>query len=423
MSSNEPATQSVAAGDSVATDSPRPPIEEIVEQQPINVVERDGVQFTLLGTAHVSRTSAEVVEHMVLTGDFDCVAVELCDSRLQALADPDGWKQMDLFQIIRQGKVGLVAANLALGSYQRRLAEQFGIEPGAEMKAALEAADNRELPHAPIDRDIGVTLRRVISSVRWWEKLSMFGGIVFSLFSREQITEEEIEQLKEGDMLENTFGEFAEKSEGLYGALIDERDHFMAAKLRSTAEQGEYQNVLAVVGAGHLKGLTQQMSDQQEPPESVTERLSEVPPRSKFLRTLPWLITAIIVTGFAIGFSRSPQLGWSLLGAWVLINGTLSAIGAAIAGGHPLTIISGFVAAPITSLNPTVGAGMVTASVEAFLRKPVVDDFERLRDDVMAISGWWKNRVSKVFLVFILTNFGSALGTWIGGFKIFAALT
>ncbi|MFK7954496.1 MAG: TraB/GumN family protein [Lysobacterales bacterium] len=391
--------------------------------QPVRVVERDGVRYTLLGTAHVSKRSVEAVSEICDGHSFDGIAVELCESRHDAMTRPDAWQKTDLFKVIRQGKAGLVAANLALGAYQRRLADQFGIEPGAEMKQALTEASERNVPHLLVDRDIGITLKRVVNAVGFFDKLGIIGGLVTSLVSREEISEEDIERLKEGDMLENTFAEFAEQSEPLYRALIDERDHFMAAQLRRQCKDQSVNDVLVVVGAGHLKGLAQAISDSPQAPAEVVERLNQLPKPSRWLKSLPWVITAVILLGFGIGFSRSPELGWSLVVFWVLINGTLAALGAAAARAHPLTIASGFVAAPLTSLNPTIAAGMVTASVEAYLRRPRVADFESLRDDVTQPSGWWRNRVSKVLLVFVFSNLGSILGTWIGGFRIFGALS
>ncbi|MDX1569949.1 MAG: TraB/GumN family protein [Xanthomonadales bacterium] len=391
--------------------------------QPVRIVERDGVKYTLLGTAHVSRRSAEAVHALLEDSDFDAVAVELCGARHAAMTNPDAWKQLDLFQIIRQGKGGLVAANLALGAYQRRLAEQFGIEPGAEMKAALDQADAKGLPHVLIDRDVGITFKRVFRQVSFWEKLSLFGGMVFSLFSTEEITEEDIEKLKEGDMLEATFAEFAQQSESLYGALIAERDEFMASSLREAAAEQGHRNVLAVVGAGHLKGIVKHLEGDTDEPDEQQRRLNAVPPRGYLLRALPWLITLAVLTGFAIGFARSPELGWELVATWVLINGSLAALGAAAAGGHPLTVASGFLAAPLTSLNPTVAAGMATACVEIWLRKPTVGDFSRLRDDVVEWRGWWKNRVSRTLLVMVFSNLGSIAGTWIAGLRIVERLS
>ncbi len=396
---------------------------DLITDQPLNVTERDGVRYTLLGTAHVSRRSVEAVMEITAQRDFDAIAVELCDSRYDAISRPDSWQNTDLFKIIREGKAPLVAANLALGAYQRRLADQFGIEPGAEMKQALVEASQRGLPHMLVDRDIGITLKRVVSAVGFFDKMGIIGGLITSLVSREQISEEDVERLKEGDMLENTFAEFAQQSEPLYRALIDERDHYMAAELRRQSAEQAVSNVLVVIGAGHLKGLTQALTESPEPAAEVIDRLKQLPKRGSWFKALPWLITAVILLGFGIGFARSPELGWSLVLFWFLINGTLAAIGAAAARAHPLTIASGFFAAPLTSLNPTIAAGMVTASVEASLRRPRVSDFESLRDDVTQASGWWKNRVSRVLLVFVFSNIGSILGTWIGGFRIFGALS
>ncbi len=395
-------------------------LQDILDQNPVRIVQRNGVRFTLLGTAHVSRASAQAVERLLDSGHYHAVALELCPGRYQAMLRPNEWKRMDLFQIIRSGKAGLVAANLALSAYQRRIAEQFGIEPGAEMKAGIRKAREHGLEEYCIDRDVGLTLRRVRHKLGFFEKINLLVGMAASLFSREEIDESEIEKLKEGDLLESTFAEFADRSEHLYEALIDERDRYMAAKLLEDVAQGsedQPREVLVVVGAGHLKGLERYLQEMQDPQAQLDE-LSRNPPPARWTRWLPWIITAVILSGFAIGFQRSPELGWSLVKTWVLVNGSLSALGALIAGGHPLTVLSAFLAAPLTSLNPAVGAGMVTALVEASLRKPRVEDFDRLREAVGHWKGWWQNRVSRVFLVFFFSNLGSAAGTWIAGFSI-----
>jgi pheromone shutdown-related protein TraB len=390
--------------------------------EPVRHVQRDGVDYALLGTAHVSRTSAEAVERLLASGHYDAVAVELCPSRYQTLTERDAWRNMDLFRIIREGKAGMMMASLTLSAYQRRIAEQFGIEPGAEMKTAIEAADRAGMPVQLIDREIGITLRRASRRLSWWKRWLMLNGLVMSMFSRQEISEEDIERLKQGDLLTETFSEFSESAPELYESLITERDRFMAARLRQENESGESRRVLAVLGAGHLEGTAEALGGDDDPEPTVSE-LNHMPPPSRLIKALPWLIAALVITGFAIGFSRSPELGLALIATWVIINGTLSALGALIAGGHPLTVLTALVAAPLTSLNPTIGAGMVTGAVEAWLRKPRVADFESLRDDVVKLSGWWRNRVSRVLLVFFLSNLGSAIGTWVAGFRMVQQLT
>lgn len=397
--------------------------------EPIATLQVGDSKVTLLGTAHVSRQSAEKVSEMIGTGDYDAVAIELCDSRHQAIIDPDSLAKQDLLKVIRQGKAPMVMASLALGAFQQRLADQFGIKPGAEMHAAMEGAEEKNLFIHLIDREIGTTMRRVYHSVPWWKRMGIFSGLIASVISKEDIEEKDIERLKEGDMLESTFDEFSTQSGELYGPLIDERDQFMALKIFEAVQQSEPDHMLAVIGAGHLKGIQKyldELVESQPESSSVTrrvEKLNELPAKSSFWKILPWAIAALVITGFTIGFMRSPELGWELVGVWVLVNGTLSAIGAAIALAHPLTIMTAFVAAPITSLNPTVGAGMVTGAAELLLRKPQVQDFGELRQDTSSVKGWWKNRVSRVLLVFFLSTLGSAAGTYIAGFEIFGRLT
>lgn len=385
------------------------------------VVQGD-TRYTLVGTAHVSRASAEEVAALVDSGRFDAVAVELCQNRYQAIVHPEAIAQLDLFQVFRQGKAGMVAASLALGAYQQRLAEQFGIEPGAEMKAAIESARKANIPLLLIDRDVGVTLKRIYRRVRWWQRMILVSGLIASLFSRERVTEEEVERLKQGDILESTFAEFAERSAALYDTLIRERDRYMAARLQEEREQRSLREVLVVIGAGHLAGLTEYLAKPVPSPVAEQAALCEIPPPKRWPSVLPWVLVALIVAGFLIGFSRSSTLGWQMVMDWIVINGGLAALGTILAGGHPLTVLSGFLAAPLTSLNPTIGVGFVAAWVELNLRRPRVAHFETLRKDVTHLRGWWQNRVARTFLVFILSTLGSAIGTYVAGFRIFERL-
>ncbi len=397
------------------------------QQEPMATVNIGASRITLLGTAHVSRTSAEKVKELLETGDYDAVAVELCPSRYNAIVDPDALSRMDLFQVIREGKASMVAASLALGAFQQRAAEQLGIQPGAEMRQAIECAKTASLPVLLVDREVGITLKRIYRNVPWWRRMNLVAGLVASVVSKQDVSEEEIERLKDGDILESTFAQFAEEEQDLFEPLIGERDEYMVARLQQEVAKHPHDNILVVIGAGHLAGMVKRFSEQPDAAlsqaDQTIERLDRVPTGTRWVKYIPWLIVALVLTGFAIGFSRSPDMGWQLVLDWVLINGGLAALGVLIAGGHPVTVIGAFFAAPLTSLNPTIGAGMVTAAIEVFFRRPKVSDFGQLRTDTTTIRGWWHNRVTRILLVFLFSTIGSAIGTYVAGFRIFDRLS
>ena len=396
-------------------------------EQPVRHIERDNVRYTLIGTAHVSRASADAVQAMASSGEYDAIAVELCPARYDALTAERNWSDLDLYKVVREGKAGLVMANLALSAYQRRIAEQFGIEPGAEMRAAVTAAALGNVPLQLVDRDLATTLKRSYASVPWYKRIYLMTGLALGMVSSDEIDEDSIERLKEGDILEATFTEFAEQSPELFRSLIAERDRYMAARLRQEngpdPERQDMKNVLVVIGAGHMEGICKHLQEMQENPGDVRRELDEIPPKARWPRVIPWAVMVLVLAGFAIGFSRSPELGWQLVVLWVAINGGLAALGALIARGHPLTILSAMIAAPLTSLNPTIAAGMVTGLVESWLRKPKVSDLENLRFDITTVKGWFNNSATRILLVFFFSNLGSAIGTWVAGFKIFDALS
>ena len=388
--------------------------------QPHVEVERDGVRYTLLGTAHVSKASLDAVRAAIDAGRFDAIAVELDAQRLQSLTDPEALAKLDLVKVIRDGKVALFAANLGLAAYQRRLAEQLGIEPGAELKAAATEAQARGLPLHLIDRDVGITFRRVSAGLGWWARAKLGAGLVGSLFAREDVGEDEIERLKEGDMLESSFGAFASDSPELYSRLIDERDQYMAAKLRATA--GEARSVLAVVGAGHLAGLARYLREDTRGPETLCAELDFVATR----RRIPWftlILTALVVGGIAWGIHHGGlALGADLLRQWVFYTVGFTALGALLAGANPLSLIVGAVVAPFKPFRPGMPSGMFAALVETRLRKPAYGDFLALRDDAQTLGGWYRNRVTRVVLVFMLTNLGTIAGEWLAGARIIGKL-
>lgn len=391
--------------------------------QPHAIVERDGVRYTLLGTAHVSKASVDAVHAAIASGAFDTIAVELDPQRLQALTDPDALGKLDLVKVLREGKTALFAANLGLAVYQRRLAEQLGIEPGAELKAAALDARQRGLPLHLIDRDVGLTFKRASSRLGWWGRAKLGGGLVAALFGDEEVSDDEIEKLKQGDLLEASFGEFAADNPVLYETVIGERDRYMAARLReSAARDSGAREVLAVVGAGHLQGLAKHLCEDRQAPAAIREELESIQQKS----SIPWFsigLAVFVLGGFAWGFWRGGiDVGADLLMQWVLATGVLGAIGCALAGGHPLSILAAFVASPLTPLHPALASGTVSALVEAWIRKPTYADFMALRDDVQTLRGWYRNRVSRVLLNFFLTSLGTAIGVWTGGLRMLGKL-
>jgi len=396
-------------------------------EQPLARITRDGVEYTLLGTAHISRASVAAVRELIESEDFDAIAVELCDTRYRALRDREAWRNLDLLQIIRQGKAGMVAANLALSAYQRRLAEQFDIEPGAEMKTAAELAEAKNKPIWLIDREVSTTLKRAYRSVGFVERFGILGGLVASLFERGEVAEADIEKLKQGDMLQSAFSEFAEQSEPLFRSLIAERDSFMSARLRQESAQAQQhgkpvKRVLTVIGAGHLAGMTREIETQKDDPAQLTQALNTTPPASPWPKWIGFGVLAIIIGAIAYAFTRGTHFGIEAIKVWVLFTGGLAALGALLGGGHILSALTAFVVGPLKPFRPFVPVGAVSAAVEMSLRRPRVADFESLRDDVIDWRGWWKNRVSRTLLVFLLSNFGMMIGEYLAGIRILSKL-
>jgi pheromone shutdown-related protein TraB len=401
------------------TGSPVAPSDPL-HDQPHRVVERDGVRYTLLGTAHVSQASIDAVRAAIDSGAYDAVAVELDAGRLQSLTDPDALARLDIVKVLREGKTHLFAANLALAAYQRRLAEQLGVEPGAELKTAVLEARSRGLPVHLVDREVGLTFRRAMQRLGWWGRAKTSAGILLAMVGDEEIGEDDIEKLKGGDVLESSFGEFAAHSPALYESVIAERDRYMAANLRDAGHG--VREVLAVVGAGHLAGLARHLQEDTAAPQAVRDELETVKERKSF----PWFTLALsvfVIGGFAWGFWQGGlDVGSDLIVQWVLATGLLGALGCAIAGGHPLSILAAFVASPLTPLHPALASGTISGLVEATLRKPTYADFMALRDDVQTVKGWWRNGVARVLLNFFLTSLGTAIGVWTGGLSMLGRL-
>lgn len=390
---------------------------DVSSTQPVRDFEIDGAQLRLLGTAHVSKASAEAVAAEIADGDYDCVAIELCGGRHRALADPTALASLDLYQVIRQGQAPMITATLALGAFQARIAEQLGTEPGAEMRAAIDGARARGIELALIDRDVGVTLRRIYRNVPWWKRAYLFSGLLASVLAPEEIDADGVERLKQDDLLEATFAQFAARAPAIYEPLVAERDRYMSARIEQLVADGR-RRILVVIGAAHLLGIAATLQARDPAPAATLAQLSEVPAPARWTKALPWLFALFIVAGIGIGFARSPALGWDMVRDWIVYTGGLSALGTLVAAGHPLTIVSAIFGAPLTTLHPAIGIGFITALVEAWIRRPTVGDFSRLRADTAHWRGWWRNRVARTLLVFALSSVGAAAGAYTMGFRI-----
>jgi pheromone shutdown-related protein TraB len=360
-------------------------------------------EVILIGTAHVSKASAALVAEVIASEQPDTVCVELCESRLQSIRQASRWQEMDIIRVIREKKAFLLLSNLLLASFQRRIADRMDIRPGQEMIAALDAAEAAGAHICLADRDIRVTLARTWRTMGLWAKSKLLFQMLLSLGEIEELSAEDIEKMKQADMLDTILSEVGSALPQLHAILIDERDQYLAHKIRHAPGQ----RVVAVVGAGHVPGIKAHWGHPGD-----LAALETVPPPKTALKLLGWLLPLAIMCLFAYGFYRGgTSAGSDMIVWWFAANGLLAGIGALIALGHPLTVLSSVIAAPFTSLNPLVAAGWVSGLVEAFTRKPRVRDFESLQEDIRSVRGFWSNKVTRILLVVVFTNLGSSIGT------------
>jgi pheromone shutdown-related protein TraB len=366
----------------------------------------EGKVLYLIGTAHVSAESVKLVEETINEHSPDTVAVELDENRLEVLKNRKKYEETDIFEIFKKGKVLFFSVQLMLTSYQKKIAEKTGVAPGAEFRKAVEMAEEKNLKLVNADRDISITLKRTIRSMTFTEKAKFLGGLFLS--DDKDVTNESIEELKKGDMLMQLIGEMGDEFPSVKRTILDERDQYLAVNIMRNLGN----TTVAIVGAAHVPGIIKHLQDENTGSSDLSE-IEHIPPASKATKFLPWLIPAIIIFMFIWGFingDTSTTMEAAIY--WILINGVLSALGCIIALGHPLTVLAGFIAAPITSLNPTIGAGMVTGLVQLYLVKPVVKDIENAAADTLKWKGWWQNRLTRALLVSLFSSIGSSIGTF-----------
>lgn len=372
----------------------------------------DGREFVLVGTAHVSQESADLVRQVIDEAECDGVCIELDEARYEALSRPQRFEALDLREIIRNRQLATLALNLVMAAYQRSLGVQLGVRPGTELLEGARAAEERGIPVHLCDREVGITLRRAWSELSLWKKLLLLSTLLASLFEKQELSEEDLRELRRADVLSNLLNEMGEAFPGIKRVLIDERDAYLAEKIRRSPGN----RLVAVVGAGHVQGILAWL---ERPGPVDLDPLCETPSGSKAAKWVGWAVPAVILGAlFAIGMRQGMGAAADNALYWVLANGVPAAIGAVVALGHPLTVLLAFVSAPLTSLTPVIGVGYLTGFLQAWLRPPLVRELSSVLDDMGSAAGFWKNRLLRILLVFALTTVGSLLGTVFGGAEI-----
>ncbi|RLB46974.1 MAG: TraB family protein [Deltaproteobacteria bacterium] len=387
------------------TDSPDPvaPLELTAN---VTHLEYEGKDIYVVGTAHISQKSVEEVLEVIAQVKPDTVCVELDAMRLAALSDNSRWEKLDIFQVIKEKKVLFLMTSLVLSAYQRRMGEALGVQPGAEMVAAVKAARESGAELVLVDRNIQATLKRTWRNLSFINKSKVTASLIASFFAAGEISEEQIEELKDRDNISDMMKEFAEQLPQVQVPLIDERDRFLISATREAPGK----KIVCVVGAGHVEGMVKYLHEEVD-----REALSKIPPVAGIAQLLKWVIPAVVLGAFYWGYHKHQGQGLAeMLYAWILPNSIAAGLFAILALAKPLTVVTSILASPITSLNPTIGAGMVSGLVEAYLRKPTVADCESIPEDSKTWRGIYRNQFTRVLLVAVATTMGSALGGWIG---------
>jgi len=378
----------------------------VIEQNVHKLEFSDSKILYLIGTAHVSENSADLVVRKIEEIKPDLVCIELDSQRKESISQKNKYENIDIFKIIRNKQLFFFIGQFIMASFQKKMSEKTGSKPGNEFIKAIETCENNNIDIALIDRNIGTTLKRAWRLTPFIHKFKFLGGLLFS--DDEDFKDIDIEELKTKDAIDTMVKAFGDELPIAKRVLIDERDTYLTWGIQNSIKG----TTIAVVGAGHVPGILKQINEKVD--DAQKESIDFVPPPSLISKLLPWIIPGIVLLLFIWGFTLGrKEIASEALMYWILINGSLTSIGCALSFAHPLTIIAGFIAAPITSLNPTIGAGFVTALIQAFLAKPRVRDFEQINSKSLRLRDWWRNRVTKIFLVFILSSIGSAIGTFV----------
>jgi pheromone shutdown-related protein TraB len=377
----------------------------MVDHPNVHHLNFEGKEITLIGTAHISKESADLVSQVIEETKPDTVCVELCQSRYDSLTQKKKWENTDLLKVIKEKKAFLLLSNLLLASFQRKIGQKLGIRPGEEILQAIRSAEAVGAAVHLADRDIRITLSRTWRLMGFWKKTKLLTEILSSVWEVDEITQEQIEEMKKKDVLDALLSEIGEVLPEVRRILIDERDQYLSHKIRHAPGN----RIVAVVGAGHVPGILNSWNQEVD-----LASLEQLPPKGKLGKILGWGIPAFIVGLILFGFFYSGMMATAqMVKWWTLTTAVLAAAGAAVALGHPLTILSAAAAAPFTTLHPLIAAGWVSGLVEAAISKPKVKDFESLLDDIASVKGFWRNKITRILLVVVFTNIGASLGTFV----------
>lgn len=382
-------------------------------EQNITRLEYQDKEIILIATAHVSKESAELVKQVILEERPDSVCVELDEQRFESMQNPKAWEKTDLVQVIKAKKIGFMIANLFLASYQKKIARQLGVTAGGEITQGIESAREIGANLVLADRSIQTTFLRIWRKLSFWEKVKLCVGLLLSVDDDTDISEKDLQEMLQQDMIESVIADVRKRFPQIGEILIGERDQFLAAKIKNAPGH----KVVAVLGGAHVPGVKEEIFKTQD-----IERISEVPAVSRFSKLAGWIIPAVIILLLAYAFLADLQTGLQQLSTWVLWTGLLAAIFTALSLGHPLSILTSFVAAPFTTLNPVLACGWITGLVEATTKKPTVEDLQNVSEDIYSVKGFYKNRLLRTLLVIIMTNIGASIGTFIAGADIIKQL-
>lgn len=380
----------------------------------------DGKELFLIGTAHVSKDSVEEVARIIEEENPDRVCIELDDGRMKNKSEQKSWENMDIRKVFKEGRGFLLLANTALASFQKRMGAQTGSDPGAEIIGAAKLAQEKNIPVSLCDREIQTTFKRAWAKSSLWNKCKLLATLISAAFSKEEISEEELENLKNQETLESMLNEVAKELPSVKEVLIDERDRYLASKIYTAPGEKK----VAVIGAGHTQGILRTLEKlEKNEISSDTTPLTVIPPAKKWTSAIGWLIPTAIILILVMGIvSNGWDQGMKTFLYWFIVNTTATLIFTAAGGGSFLTTILSAVTAPYFALNPLLGVGMFAGIMQATFKKPKVKDFEKMSDDATTLKGWYKNRILRCLLVFLTSSLGSMLGSLVAFPMIIARL-